>query len=504
MRSGVWLLLREVTGFQRTSLFASDGTHFAMYNTKLIKLFVIMTQKVMVFRKIVTGKESDMKNPKKDVLVVGFAMFAIFFGSGNLIFPPQIGLLSGDQIIPAIVGLAFTGILFPMLAVAAVGNVGYGLKDMLQHVTPWWHYFFMALGLVAVIFGTIPRCGGVAFESGVQGIFGELPTWVRVAFLFVFFAVSYYFAMNQSKVVDKVGNYLTPILLITLAVIIVLAIVKPIDSLGEGTITTGGESFLNAFLTGYNTGDVGTGIICAGIFIAAFQEKGYTEKHEYRKMMFGIIVIGFILLFMVYAGLAYLGAQGTRIYEPDVDTTFLLTDLVRRVAGTAGTVVLSIAVIFACLTTAIGMISTSGGWVQDWSKGKISYKKAAFVITLAIFLVSSLGVSNVLLISGPVFTLLFPNAVVLTFLGIFRRFVPNDGAWKGAVFTSVFMAIFDALNAAASSGLISADLTAMNNVLSYIPLAEQGFAWLVPTIIGFFVGALIYKVTGKESIPYPF
>ena len=129
---------------------------------------------------------------------------------------------------------------------------------------------------------------------------------------------------------------------------------------------------------------------------------------------------------------------------------------------------------------------------------------AAFVITLAIFLVSSLGVSNVLLISGPVFTLLFPNAVVLTFLGIFRRFVPNDGAWKGAVFTSVFMAIFDALNAAASSGLISADLTAMNNVLSYIPLAEQGFAWLVPTIIGFFVGALIYKVTGKESIPYPF
>lgn len=504
MRPGAWLFLREVTGFQRTSLFALDGTHFAMYNTKLIKLFVIMTQKVMVFRKIVTGKESDMKNPKKDVLVVGFAMFAIFFGSGNLIFPPQIGLLSGDQIIPAIVGLAFTGILFPMLAVAAVGNVGYGLKDMLQHVTPWWHYFFMALGLVAVIFGTIPRCGGVAFESGVQGIFGELPTWVRVAFLFVFFAVSYYFAMNQSKVVDKVGNYLTPILLITLAVIIVLAIVKPIDSLGEGTITTGGESFLNAFLTGYNTGDVGTGIICAGIFIAAFQEKGYTEKHEYRKMMFGIIVIGFILLFMVYAGLAYLGSQGTRIYEPDVDTTFLLTDLVRRVAGTAGTVVLSIAVIFACLTTAIGMISTSGGWVQDWSKGKIGYKKAAFVITLAIFLVSSLGVSNVLLISGPVFTLLFPNAVVLTFLGIFRRFVPNDGAWKGAVFTSVFMAIFDALNAAASSGLISADLTAMNNVLSYIPLAEQGFAWLVPTIIGFFVGALIYKVTGKESIPYPF
>ena len=451
-----------------------------------------------------TGKETEMKNPKKDVLVVGFAMFAIFFGSGNLIFPPQIGLLSGEELFPAIIGLALSGILFPMLAVAAVSNVGYGLQDMMKHVTPWFHYVFMALGLLAVIFGTIPRCGGVAFESGVQGIFGELPNYVRIIFLVLFFAISYYFAMNQSKVIDKIGEYLTPILLITLAIIIIIAIVNPFDSIGQGTITSGGESFVNAFLTGYNTGDVGTGIICAGIFIAAFKEKGYTEKGESRKMMFGIIVVGFVLLLFVYAGLAYMGAQGTGHYEPDVDTTFLLTDLVRRVSGTAGTVILSLAVIFACLTTAIGMIATTGGWVNEWSKGKISYKLAALIITVAIFLVSSLGVSNVLLISGPVFTLLFPNAVVFTILGIFKKFVPNDGAWKGAIFMSLIMAVFDALNAAASSGLISVDLTVMNNFLSYIPLASQGFAWLVPSIVGFIVGAVIYKVTGKESVPYPF
>ncbi len=442
------------------------------------------------------------KNMFKDILITGFAMFAIFFGSGNLIFPPQVGLLSGEYVFWAIGGLALSGILFPMLAVAAVGNVGYGLQDMMKHVTSWWHYLYMGLGLLVVIFGTIPRCGGVAYETGFEGIFGSLPVYARILFLLIFFGVSYYFAMNKSNVIDRIGKYLTPILLITLLVIILLAIFLPMGAIGGGLQESGQEAFLSAFLTGYNTGDVGTGIICAGIFIAAFREKGYTGKEEYKKMMFGIIVIGFLLLFIVYGGLAYLGAQGGSDYPADVDTTYLLTDLVRRLAGSGGSIVLSLAVIFACLTTAVGMIATTGQWVEEWTKGKIPYKWASLIITIAIFLVSSTGVSNVLTISGPIFTILFPMSVVMMILGLFKKFVPNDGAWKGAVIVSAVMSLFDALNVAQSSGLIPIDVSGIMNIIYKIPFARQGFAWVVPTIIGFFVGAVIYKVRGKESIPY--
>lgn len=442
------------------------------------------------------------KNMFKDILITGFAMFAIFFGSGNLIFPPQVGLLSGEYVFWAIGGLALSGILFPMLAVAAVGNVGYGLQDMMKHVTSWWHYLYMGLGLLVVIFGTIPRCGGVAYETGFEGIFGSLPVYARILFLLIFFGVSYYFAMNKSNVIDRIGKYLTPILLITLLVIILLAIFRPMGAIGGGLQESGQEAFLSAFLTGYNTGDVGTGIICAGIFIAAFREKGYTGKEEYKKMMFGIIVIGFFLLFIVYGGLAYLGAQGGSDYPEDVDTTYLLTDLVRRLAGSGGSIVLSLAVIFACLTTAVGMIATTGQWVEEWTKGKIPYKWASLIITIAIFLVSSTGVSNVLTISGPIFTILFPMSVVMMILGLFKKFVPNDGAWKGAVIVSAVMSLFDALNVAQSSGLIPIDVSGIMNIIYKIPFARQGFAWVVPTIIGFFVGAVIYKVRGKESIPY--
>lgn len=439
------------------------------------------------------------KNMRKDILITGFALFAIFFGSGNLIFPPQVGLLSGRYILAAMAGLALTGILFPMMAVAAVGNTGYDLKDMMRHVTPWWHYFYMGLGLLAVIFGTIPRCGGVAYESGFEGIFGAMPSYVRIAFLLIFFAVSYYFAMNKSSVIDKIGQYLTPILLVTLIVVIILAFIHPIDALGEGQITSGGEAFVNAFLTGYNTGDVGTGIICAGIFIEVFRNKGYAEGKEYKKAMLGIIAVGFLLLFIVYGGLAYMGAQGTQIYPADVDTTFLLTDLVRRMAGYGGSVVLSLAVIFACLTTAVGMIATTGEWVEGWTKGRVPYKLAALLITAAIFLVSSTGVSNVLAISGPLFTVLFPMSVVMTFLGLFKKYVPNDGAWKGAVFMAALMSVFDAINVAHSSGLLLADISGMMEVVYKIPLAKEGFAWLLPTVAGFVIGAMIGNFARKEK-----
>ena len=121
-----------------------------------------------------------------------------------------------------------------------------------------------------------------------------------------------------------------------------------------------------------------------------------------------------------------------------MDTTFLLTDLVRRLAGYGGGVVLALAVIFACLTTAIGMIATTGEWVADWTKGKIPYPVASLVITAAIFLVASTGVSNVLAISGPLFTVLFPMSVVMAALGLLGRRVPNDGMWKGGCVYGVF------------------------------------------------------------------
>lgn len=437
------------------------------------------------------------KNVLKDSLVIGFAMFAVFFGAGNLVFPPQIGLVSGEHVIPAIIGLALSGILFPMLAVAAVGNVGTNIEDICRHVYSKLHIFFMCVGILGVVFGTIPRCGGVAYEIGLCGIFPSVAsTAVKWIFLLVFFGISFLIASSKSSVMDNIGKFITPFLLICLLIIVVLTIVNPIGSPKGGVVE---NSFSNAFLTAINTGDVGTGIICGGIFIATLNAKGYKPGKEQKKMLFNVIVVAFIILFIVYAGLCYLGSTGTDLFAPDTDNTVLLVGLIRRLAGYGGIVVLSLAIIFACFTTAAGMIATAADWVVMLSKEKVPYKLAALILAIAIMLVASTGVSFVIKLSGPLFMLLFPMCIVLTILGIFKKVIPNDGAWKGAVLMAIVIGVYQAYSVAVANGLIPG-VAAIDHLFNMIPLAQYGFHWLVPSLVGGVVGAIIWKVLGKESI----
>lgn len=439
-------------------------------------------------------------NITKDSLIIGFAMFAIFFGAGNLIFPPQIGLVSGSGVAAGVAGMTLTGILLPMLAVAAIGNIGYSLHDLTMHINPWWHILYMVLGLFIILFGTIPRCGAVAYESGLMGIFPELPPASKWIFLVIFFAISFYLASGKSSLVDKIGQYLTPILLVMLLVIVIMTFVNPIGKIQGGTVE---NPFTNALLTAYNTGDVGTGLVCAGIFIEAIRAKGYTEPKQYKMAMLRVIAVSFILLFTVYGGLCYLGAQGTELFRADMDQTALLVGLVRRLAGYGGIVALSLAIIFACLTTAAGMIGTGADWIVQGTKGKLPYKPVAFAVTLIIFLMASTGVGFVLKVSGPIFTFIYPMSIVMTVLGVCKRFVPNDGAWKGAVYMATLLSVYDAFNVARAGGLITVATPGLDRMISMIPLSSLGFDWLIPAILGFIVGAVIFKVMGKESVSDP-
>ena len=439
-------------------------------------------------------KQSRMK----DVFVLGFAMFAIFFGAGNLIFPPSIGINSGAAVIPGIAGLTLTGILFPMLAMYAVGNMGNDIYDLTCHITPWWHTLYKAMGLLVVLFGTIPRCGAVAAETGMRGIVPSLSDTGIIIFLVVFFGVSYFFASNRSKVIDMIGEYATPLLLIALLIIVVMVFAIPIGNPAGGGVD---NAFTYATLTAYNTGDIGTGLICAGIFLGTIREKGYTDFASQRSTLIKSIAIAFVILFVVYGGLCWLGACGTSFFPADMDQTALLNGLVERLAGRIGVVVLAVAVILACFTTAAGMIATVSDWILEWTKGKLPYKGIAFGVTFIIFLMSATGISNVLTFSGPIFTLMFPMSVVMTVLGVLKRFVPNDGAWKGAVIVAAVISIYDALVTARASGLISLNTDALDSLIGMIPLSQYGFDWLIPSVVGFIVGAVIWKALGKESKP---
>lgn len=434
-------------------------------------------------------------NALKDSLVIGFAMFAVFFGAGNLVFPPQIGLVSGEHVVPAIAGLVMTGILFPMLAVAAVGNTGSSLPEMTRHVHPKLYIGFMCVGILGVCFGTIPRCGGVAYEVGLLGIFPDLPAVSKWIFLLIFFGLSFAIASSRSKVMDNIGKFVTPLLLICLLAIVALTIINPLGNPVGGTVD---NAFVNAFLTAINTGDVGTGILCAGIFISTLNAKGYKPGKAQRMMLINIIIVAFLILFVVYAGLCWLGSTGANLFAPNTDNTVLLVGLVRDLAGYTGIVVLSLSIMLATFTTSAGMIATAADWVVQISKDRFPYKLAALILTIVIMLVASTGVGFIIKLSGPLFMLMFALCASLTVLGMLKWFI-NDGVWKGACSMAIIVGFYQAYVVAVANGLIP-QLPMLDTIFGSIPLADAGLPWLLPSVVGGIVGGIIWKVTKKESV----
>lgn len=434
-----------------------------------------------------------MKKSMKDTLTIGFAIFAVFFGAGNLIFPPWIGQAAGAAWLPAMVGLIITGIALPILAVVAIGNGGGTFQKLTEPITPWFYHFYnffimICLGLLI----THPRVGAVAYETGIRTLLPNVNEAVLHPVALVgFFGLSAWFCINSAKVVDKVGQLLTPILLAALAIIIGLAIVNPVGVPADTGIE---NAFYMGFSNAYQIGDVLTGLLCGVIFINAIVDKGYGPTTEKQGMsaLFKACIVAFIMLTFVYGGLEYLGATGGTNFASDTDQTVLLVGLVKMLGGSILMNVLSVCVIVACLTTSTGLMTVIAGYINDMTKGKVPYKAAVLIVS-AIAVIQALGgVAKIIVIAGPIFMFIYPLSIVLVLLGCFKKYIPNDGVWKGAVLAAAIIGIYDSL------GIVGAIMgfsvpEAMTGAYNLIPLASQGFAWLIPSIVGGIIGGLIGK-----------
>ncbi|MEG0371090.1 MAG: branched-chain amino acid transport system II carrier protein, partial [Clostridium sp.] len=209
-----------------------------------------------------------MNKSIKDIIIVGFALFAMFFGAGNLIFPPTLGLATGDAWLPGMIGFLVTGIGLPLLGILAASKAGGSLEDVGNKVNGTFSRIFAVAIMLSIgpLFA-IPRTAATTFEIGVQPFFGQSSTLMVAIVSIIFFAVTVYFSINPSTVVEKVGKILTPVLLISLLVIIVKGIFSPMGD----PISTGIEgSFGRGFTDGYNTMDALASMVFAGIVIGYF------------------------------------------------------------------------------------------------------------------------------------------------------------------------------------------------------------------------------------------
>lgn len=425
-----------------------------------------------------------------DIMICGFALFAIFFGAGNLIFPPYLGVISGNNWGIANIAFLLSDPLLPILGVIVTALLGGQATDLGKRVSK---HFSIIIGAISIILigplFAVPRTGATTHEIFVQSFVPTAPQWITSL---IFFGLTLYIAIHSHTVIDAIGKYLTPILLIILLLVFIAAVVQP--NVGFQTTTSAGL-FSQSFKEGYQTMDALGAALMAGVVISDLTRRGYTEKKEQHQMMFGVGIVSFILLALVYSSLTYAGATVSTVYDSTVQRPALLIGLIEQLLGSFGKVAMGIAVSFACLTTSVGLITTCGHYFSTLTNGKLEYKKIVVVSVVLSFLLSLLGVDALLQLAVPVLSAIYPMVIALIFLSIFDRYIVYNWTYTGAVVGAFFIGGIQAIHlfSQMQGGNFLSGLADWTNTL---PLHQFGFEWLVPAIIGSVLFTIISKFTG--------
>lgn len=402
----------------------------------------------------------------------------MFFGAGNLIFPPYIGMNSGNSWLISFLGFIISDVGMILLSINAIAKAGSYQAILSRAGTK----FGMSLEVIIMLclgpILIIPRTGATTFEMSIAPLFNSVNP---IIFSALFFALTFILTIKPNKVIDILGKFLTPVLLIALALLIVKGLISP---LGELSTTIDSEHLFSTGLTqGYQTMDaLGSGGI-ATIIMTSFLAKGYKDKNEIAGLTIKSSLVASIGLIVIYGALTYLGATVSNIYDTDISQTALLIGITEQLLGSMGIVLLSVIVAFACLTTSIGLTSVTANFFENLTNKKVKYEYIVTLICIFSAVISNLGVDKIISIAAPILTVLYPVAIVLVLMASFKNIITKNSIYKGASYATL-----------AISTLTVIDSLGFNiNFLHALPLASLGFNWLIPAIIGGILGNFLFK-----------
>lgn len=412
-----------------------------------------------------------MTQKRKDVLVVGFALFAMFFGAGNLIFPPALGQGAGVQLVPAILGFLLTGVGLPLLGIIAVSKSGGGLDSLASKASKKFGKFLTCAAILTLgPLVAIPRTSATTYEMAIVPFF---PNFNPILFSAIYFIIVLLFVLRPSSLIDNIGKVLTPILLLTMITIITKGVFQPQGML----INTGmNSSFSNGFSEGYQTMDAMVATILGGIILGAIRAKGYTKTKEISEITVQAGLIAAVGLTIIYGGLAYLGATAGDL-PMDLSRSAIIIQITNNLLGTLGQGLLGVAVGIACLTTAIGITATAGEFFSKYSSGKLSYKAAAITTALVSMGISNLGVDRIISLAEPILLILYPIIIVLVALTFLDKYVKSAAVYKSAVYCTLGFSIIDVI------GNFIIPIPIITPIIQGLPLATQGLGWILPAIL---------------------
>lgn len=422
---------------------------------------------------------------RKDTFFVGLMLFSMFFGAGNLIFPPFLGFGAGTSFWPAIIGFVLTGVGLPLLVLTAIALVKDGVNTLGSRVHPLFGIIFTVVVYLSIgpFFG-IPRNANVAFEMGFKPFLGNVSINNSLLLLFftvVFFALVYLLSLNPSKMVDYMGRIITPVLLLSIVVLCVTGFMKLNHPLNAPNETYQTASLVKGFIDGYQTMDALAALAFGIVVLTTLKQKGVHERKQLTKYIVKTGIIAGTALALVYIGIGYLGARmgGYGTFD---NGTSLLSAASTILLGTGGKILLGVIFTLACFTTCVGLTIACG---QYFSRvlPKLSYRFVVTTITVVSFLIANLGLNQIISISVPFLVMAYPLTIVLVTLSFFHRYYHGSRmVYRGAMLLTGLVSLNDGLKS------FGAGVPFVQTFTDALPLASVGLGWVVPALTGGAVG----------------
>ena len=407
---------------------------------------------------------------KKNMTLVSFMLFSLFFGAGNLIFPPFLGQNAGSAAAAAMLGFLLTAVVLPVLGVVVVARFD-GLDQLSRRVGRRFAPVFTVLIYLSIGPGLgIPRAASVPFEMAVapylpQGADSSL--WMLVYSL-CFFAVALWLCLTPGKLVRRIGNYLTPALLLLLVFLFVSFLLR-----GQREVTAPQSDYaaaplLKGFVEGYQTMDTIAALNFGLVIATTLGSFGVKEKGDVMRRTVQAGLAAGTILALVYMMLGYMGMCSSGVYPVQENGAWTLRHIVYQLFGSAGAVLLAAIFTLACLTTCVGLINSISQFFSTLFP-KVRYTAWVIVITGFSFLVCNQGLSTILSVSVPILSAIYPMAIVLILLGLTHRlWEKNPYAYPMTVGAAGIVSILNVLHT----------LGAPLDFLTALPLYAHGFAWL--------------------------
>ncbi len=420
------------------------------------------------------------------VAAVGGSVFAMHFGGSCMLWPVTWGQQSGSSVYIAYFGIFISAIVFPWLAYLAVAKEGTLFRIASLSVNRTFAQVFG--GLTVLVLGplfAIPRMSAAAWDAICQILgldYSPLPA--LLLFTIVYYSAAFWFLYRRSQVIDKIAKYLLPVLVITIVAVVTRSLISPLSQRVEQFYAD--HPFTYGFLHGYQTMDLPAALMFATLVIAGLSD-GYNLKdralNRYLVLTAGF---GFLLLGTSHFTQMLVGAS-TGVLFTDVSYARLYATIILELWGPVGGAIFNVALLFAALTSAVGLGGGTASYFEEASGGKLPYVACTAVTLLVSGLVSMVGLDEIIRLTAPILDIIYPPAIVIVLFIVIAPGVKRARA--GAALAAFAWGLFEGFYGYAAMFGAGAGLGIIRSLL---PGAEAGFGWVLITLLGALVGHFVF------------